>query len=186
MTSARACFNGFPTSIASIRARSSTRSRTRSRNFSKIRPRMAAGVRPHSPSKAARAASSAASISSASPRAISPICSPVDGFIKGNTRPPAGATHSPLIKHFDGSNQRFKSLMISPQMRARPRLMAALRVCLGFPVQRTKAQTFAGAEASAPANNDIKDRPITFAESSISSTPTYSSGLCARSSIPGP
>ena len=78
----------------------------------RMRPRSTAVTLPQVPCQARCAASTAASISAAPPRAIAPISAPVEGFESGSVWPEAGATHAPSIRHFSGSNHRFSASLI--------------------------------------------------------------------------
>ena len=88
---------GLPLSQVSARASSSRFSSIRSAMRFRISARSAAQVRPQA-SLAAWAASSAASMSSASERAISHSFAPVTGEMLSKYRPAAGATHLPPMK----------------------------------------------------------------------------------------
>ena len=109
--SARACVSGLPTSCASSRARSSTRSRTLRLMSQRIRPRSVAVIAPQGPSSADCAAVTAASISVAPPLAMLANRDPSEGFVNSSVSRPSAERHSPPIRISDGSNQ-IKSVIV--------------------------------------------------------------------------
>jgi hypothetical protein len=89
--------NGLPTSSASSGASSSACASTSADMRISTRPRSAAPSRPHSPSSAARAACTAASMSAAVPRAICASGVPSEGLSSGSVRAPAHSRHWPAM-----------------------------------------------------------------------------------------
>ena len=96
--SARACFNGLPTSSASIAASESIWLAMARPIVERSRPRSAAFKLPQSPSSESRAAATASSISVGCAAAISAIGFPVDGFSSGSTASPVALRQTPPIK----------------------------------------------------------------------------------------
>src|SRR5437868_285048 len=92
------CASGLPTSRDSMRARRSASTVMSCDSRIMSRPRSTGASAPHSPSKAARAAFTALSISCGPPRAISAKISPVAGSMTGRVRPSAERTHSFAMK----------------------------------------------------------------------------------------
>jgi hypothetical protein len=97
---------GLPASSVSSRPSSSFRFVISSAIRQSILPRSAADIFPQGPSKAARPARTAASMSGASASAISVSVSPVAGFSVGNRFPLWASRHSPPIRSFPPEARR--------------------------------------------------------------------------------